>query len=255
MMPRVTPMPAIAPPPAHPSARVTPPVPPPRAGARDAIKVVQRVTMRDVPWETYESLVDANGDGPIRIAYDAGLMEIELPLPPHDRIKKILAICIESYGLTRGVPFVPTGSTTWKRRVKEAGLEADESYYVRNYEAVKARDGGIDLESDPPPDLALEVDLTHRSVDKLSIYARLGVPEVWRWDEQAVSERGTGERGRLVCLHLEDAGEYHKAEVSLAFPDLPLRWLEEAVVCSEVEGEYVAALAFRHRLATLGSGE
>ncbi len=200
--------------------------------------------MRDVPWHAYESLVEANGNGPLRIVYDQGCTEIELPASPHDRVKSILGMCIEQYGLTAGVPFIPTGSTTWKNQTRGVGLEADESYYVRHYQdVVTSRE--IDLARHPPPDLAIEADLTHRSVDKMRVYARLGVPEVWRW---VFDPQREGRGGRLVCLQLSGNGDYEESTSSVAFPDLPLDWVQRAIEQSEEEGEYVAVNAFRARL-------
>jgi Uma2 family endonuclease len=97
----------------------------------------------------------------------------------------------------------------WRGAAIEGGLEADESYYFQNSARVRGRE--IDLAVDPPPDLAIEIDLSPPDVEKESIYARLGVPEIWRWRD-----------GRLIVLERQTNGAYIEREKSGAIPDFPL---------------------------------
>jgi Uma2 family endonuclease len=100
------------------------------------------------------------------------------------------------------------GSMTCKRRRKRRGIEADECYYIQRAALVVGRDD-IDLRTDPPPDLGIEIDVTHSSLDRMSIYAALHVPEVWRYD------------GTTLTFNILGAdGAYAVAGVSLAFPHL-----------------------------------
>ena len=98
------------------------------------------------------------------------------------------------------------GSTTYKREDLERGFEPDASFYIRNAERVRGK-SRIDLDVDPPPDLVVEVDITNPSLDKLPIYARLGVPEVWRYDGE-----------RLTVFGLRGEGYAEVAESSVLPP-------------------------------------
>jgi len=118
--------------------------------------VVRRVTIRGVPWSVYEQLLAIAGDGPPRMTYDCGALEMEMPSKRHEALKWIAGRFIEAYAEESGIEFEPTGSTTWHRESIEAGVEADESYYIQNLARVRGRE--VDLSIDPPPDLALEID-------------------------------------------------------------------------------------------------
>jgi Uma2 family endonuclease len=100
----------------------------------------------------------------------------------------ILALTLEL-----GLPLKGGGSTTFERRGRRRGLESDECYWIANEGLVRGKDK-IDLRRDPPPDLAVEVDVSYSTLDRMSIYAALGVPEVWRYDGRALGFHvlGTG---------------------------------------------------------------
>lgn len=208
--------------------------PPPLPATPPQTHAGGRILMHDVPWEAYEALVEANGEGPVRIAYDRGDMEIAMPGGPHDRMCRVLALMIGTYSLIQGIPCIATGSTTWKRRTNRVGLEADESFYIQHHDAAVGRT--LDLDVDPPPDLAIEVDVTSGSQPKLTIYVRLGIPEVWRHH-----------RGELTVLVLEGEG-YVEARSSRAFPDLSMDLVREALARSERAGEYAAMQWFRQQI-------
>lgn len=167
-----------------------------------------RVLLRNVPWEVYEALLAARGDDPVpRFAYDRGLLEIMSPSSRHEWVKKLTARLIEAYTEERGIGIKSAGSTTLKSQLKEKGLEPDESYYVQNEALVRFRDD-LDLTFDPPPDFAVEIDVASSSLDKLELYASLGIREVWSYD------------GGLV-IHLASAsGWMAPAERGRALPDL-----------------------------------
>src|SRR5205085_6121234 len=95
------------------------------------------------------------------------------------------------------------GSTTFRRDDKGKGLEPDECYYFKNEKKMRGRKR-LNLKKDPPPELVVEIDITHRSVEREPIYAALGVPEIWRWD-------GT----KLECLELVGR-DYRPREKSLS---------------------------------------
>lgn len=226
----------LLPPPAPEAAPPAPQAPPEHTEVYPN-RVQHCISMHDVPWEAYEALVEANGNGPIRISYDRGEMEIELSNNEHDDVKKVLARLIELYSFFADIPIRSTGSTTWRDRPKRGGLEADESYYVEHHDTVVGQRGIDDLSKWPPPDLAIEVDVWSRSVNKLAIYARLGVPEVWCWD-----------RGELTVLHLRGEA-YEQAEASVAFPNLSMALVREGLTLGLKEGEHAAMRWLRSRMS------
>jgi Uma2 family endonuclease len=168
------------------------------------------VVLDDVTWERYEQLrdeTDAAGSH-VRITYDQGRMALMSPLPIHEKVKNMAGRLIELTAVELDIPCACLGSTTWKRRDLRKGLEADECYYVQHEAQVRDKTR-FDLTRDPPPDLAIEVDITHHPLDRPSIYGALGVNELWRYD------------GRVMhFLKLGEDRRYHPIETSEAFPVL-----------------------------------
>ncbi len=160
-----------------------------------------------VSWKSYEATLRALGDFHVRHIYDQGHLLLMSPLKSHDWIKRLISRFVESMAYDQHIPIQSIGSTTITSRAAERGFEADESYYVRNEAKVR---GKLEFEPDvdPPPDLILEVDVTTSSVDQLSLYAAMKVPEVWLHD-------GTS----LTFLVLK-RGKYQDSKRSLAFPFL-----------------------------------
>jgi Uma2 family endonuclease len=168
----------------------------------------QLVALDNVRWETYERLLrDLDGQN-VRITYDRGRMVLMSPLPWHEKVKTLIGRMIELAGLELIIPISSLGSATWKRKDLARGLEADECYYVQHEHLVR-RKKRIDLATDPPPDLAVEVDITHQPADRPSVYAALGVNEVWRYDGK-----------RVEFLKLGADGIYRAIPASEAFPEL-----------------------------------
>ena len=168
--------------------------------------VVEMIELANVSWEAYELLLrDVEGQN-LRITYDQGRMVIMSPLPIHDKVKKLAGRLIELATLERDIPVSSFGSTTWKRQDLSKGLEADECYYIQSEPKVHGRTD-IDLKRDPPPDLAVEVDITHNPLDRASIYAAIGVPELWRHDGE-----------RFSFLRRTEAGSYQPIATSDALP-------------------------------------
>src|SRR5688572_19066511 len=168
------------------------------------------IVLEGISWETYERLRDELGDfgQHVSITYDQGRMVLMSPRPEHERWKKFLGRLVEALSLTLRIPVASLGSTTWRRKDLRRGLESDECYYVQREKDVRGK-LDIDLRRDPPPDLAIEVELTHHPLDREGIYAALGVNELWRYDGK-----------RLTC-HVRGAdGNYSLTQQSAAFPFL-----------------------------------
>lgn len=142
-----------------------------------------------------------------RFTYDRGEMEIVSPSPEHEAYNRSIALLVESVAEELGIDVYDLGSTTFRREDIERGFEPDSCFYIQNEEQVRGK-YRIDLSVDPPPDLVIKVDITSPSINKLPIYARLEVPEVWRYDGK-----------KLEILKLEDDG-YVEVSESAALPSL-----------------------------------
>ncbi|MCG6137575.1 MAG: Uma2 family endonuclease [Nostoc sp. LLA-1] len=183
-----------------------------------------RVVLYNISWQQFENLLQDLGESrAARIAYDYGTLEIMTPLPEHEYYKKIISIAIEDIALELDLKYESYGSTTWKRESRMAGLEPDDCFYFQNEAAIRGR-LDLDLRQDPPPDLALEIDVTSKYLNRFPIYARLGVPELWCYDS-----------GELKTYLLQN-GEYLESETSLVFPSLPIGELPRLIEENRTEG-------------------
>jgi Uma2 family endonuclease len=178
------------------------------------IQSPDRVILRNISWQTYQSLVhDFEQEPAIRLTYDHGILEIRMPLDPHETYKKILGRLIEAATEELELEIRSLGSRTCDREDLSKGLEPDQCYYIQNEAQVRGVQQ-IDLAQFPPPDLAVEVDIMSSSLNRLSIYADLQVPEIWRYDGRSLT---------IYCLlaaqqDVSDASQYGIAERSLALP-------------------------------------
>ncbi|MEA5505211.1 Uma2 family endonuclease [Halotia wernerae UHCC 0503] len=180
----------------------------------------QRVVLRNISWQTFETmLADMGEDRASLITYDQGTLEIMTPLFPHEYWKCLIEHLIFVLGEELNLEIIPAGSTTLKREDLRRGSEPDSSYYIQN-EVLMRNKSGINLNSDPAPDLVVEIDLTSSSLNKFDIYASLGVAELWRYDE-----------GMLYIYQLQGV-RYIECNNSSTFAQLPLieipRFLEES---------------------------
>jgi len=194
---------------------------------------VEHLYLEGVSWELYEHLLKVVGNRPLRLTYDNGELEIMSPLPEHEIAKKIMGRLVEEIVDELDVPCGSMGSTTFRRKLKKKGLEPDDCFYIKSQPLIVGKKR-INLPKDPPPDLAIEIDVTSRSIDRLPIYAALGVPEIWQYD-------GT----TIRCLLLERR-EYRQSDFSLSFPRLRVSDLLPFVRIAEQKSDQTAAIkAFR----------
>lgn len=177
----------------------------------------QHIVLRGVSWSYYERTLEELANQNIRVAYLDGVMELMSPLPKHEGIKKAIADLITVLTLERGIPRKSFGSATFRDQTKAAGSEPDECFYFGQIESVRSMER-FDPGLHRPPDLWIEVDVLSQSVAREPIYARLGVPEVWRYETE-----------RLFVRLLSDAGTYDDAPTSRCFPFLPLERFSEFV--------------------------
>ena len=145
------------------------------------------VILNNIRWETYQYLVQDSEEQPNkRLTYDRGILEIMTPLPEHEVYKKLIDRFVLVMVEEMNKEMRSLGSCTWSRQDLKQGLEPDECYQINHEEAVRGK-LNIDLNFDPPPDLAIEIDITSSSLNRMSIYEALGVAEVWRFDGQFLS--------------------------------------------------------------------
>jgi len=174
-----------------------------------SLPATQSLLLDGVDWITYTRLLRALNNRPsVRLTYDRGSLEIMTLTHEHESYAHLLGRFVVVLTEEFGLPIKGGGSTTFRRRKRRKGLEADESYWIANEPLVRGKDS-IDLRIDPPPDLALEIDVSHSSLNRLAIYAALRVPEVWRREGET-----------LVCYLLGTDGKYAVNTTSRVFPGL-----------------------------------
>ena len=170
----------------------------------------QRVVLNNVSWSTYLALVeDVNGQGG-RMAYNKGVLEIMSPSPLHETMKKLIGRMVEAFTEELNIDMRSLSSTTFKREDAKRGIESDECYYIDHAASVRGKEE-IDLTVDPSPDLAIEVDISRSSMNKLDIYSTLHVGEVWQYDGKAL---------RILVLDAND--DYVEVSQSQALPQYPV---------------------------------
>jgi Uma2 family endonuclease len=189
-----------------------------RPSSRDQI-----VVLRNIPWEQYDGLCEARKDsaGP-RMAYLDGTLEIMSPARKHEFEKKLIARLVETYGEESGLSLNGFGSETFRKKAKDAGVEPDECYCVGPARKV--------------PDFAVEVIHTSGDLDKLEIYRRLKVAEVWFW-----------QKGRFWVYQL--VGRQHALrERSEVLPGLDLDELKRILVAKGESHQTEAVRTYRRAL-------
>lgn len=180
----------------------------------------QNVVLHDVSWETYRRLNEEHGEhSGTRFTYSEGTMQIMVVGYEHERLNRLIASLIEAVCEERGVDFENAGSNTFQREDLQKGFEPDSCFYLRQPEAIRGK-RRISLAVDPPPDLVIEIDITSYSLNRLPIFAAVGVPEAWRY-----------ETDRLKIYQLV-GGTYQETAASAALPRLTADALTEWIAAS-----------------------
>jgi Uma2 family endonuclease len=147
----------------------------------------QRLLLYGVDWQEYRRFLRLfRHRRAIRLTYDRGALEIMTLSFEHERYGQFLGRLAVTLTEELGLPVMDGGSTTFRRRRKQRGLEPDNCYWIENEPRIRGK-LKIDLRVDPPPDLAIEVDIASSSLNRMGIYATLKVPEVWRFDGTTLS--------------------------------------------------------------------
>lgn len=177
----------------------------------------QSVLLKNISWQKFENILLGLGENRAsRLIYDQGTLLIMVPLPEHEYFKEAISDLIKDLADELSMEYESFGSTTWRRQERMGGAEPDNCFYIQNLPAIRGR-LDIDLNQDPPPDLILEIDITSKSLDSLPIYARLEVPEVWRYDRA------------LLRIYQLVNGMYIETDTSLAFPRFPVKSIPDFI--------------------------
>jgi Uma2 family endonuclease len=191
----------------------------------------KRVVFHHLTWQAYQQILLALGESrSARLTYDRGILEITMPSESHEFAREFISLFVRILVVEMGLKLKTMGSTTLERDDLDRGAEPDNCFYIQHRSVVAGKT--VDLAVDPPPDLVVEVDITHTDIDKNALYASMGVPEFWRFN------------GRVWRIyHLQD-GSYVELDHSPTFAwiektDL-YRFLEQ---CHQDEAE--AEIVFR----------
>jgi Uma2 family endonuclease len=172
----------------------------------------QRVVLRGLSWDSYLQILDALPESRgSRLTYDDGVLEITVPLEDHEFAGRLIERFLLTLVELMGLPIKTMGSTTMTYPYLQKGAEPDNAYYIQNQPLVKGRN--VVFGQDPPPDLVVEVDITHTDIAKNQFYASLGVPEFWRFN------------GQVWLIYRLEEGGYREMELSPTFPNVPKEWL------------------------------
>jgi len=190
-----------------------------------------RVAIRGLDWVTYQQMKALlNERTRARLTYDRGTLEITMPSEMHEFYARLIERFIIILVVELGMQVKTLGSTTLDREDLDRGSEPDNGYYIQNQPLVAGRP--INLETDPPPDLVVEVDISHTDVDKNALYAAMGVPEFWRFN------------GKAWRIYQLQAVEYVECDRSPTFPMVAKEKLYQFLATCQ-QDEVAAELEFR----------
>jgi Uma2 family endonuclease len=140
-----------------------------------------RMVLENVAWSTYVELADSRSGSIPKMTFDEGLLEMMSPKRQHESIGRLVGRLLETYSEVKDIDIISLASTTFRRSKLQKAFEADESYYVTHAAELLEKEE-LDFEIDPPPDLVIEVEITSSAIRKMKLFAKIGVPEVWRHD-------------------------------------------------------------------------
>ena len=172
------------------------------------LQAEERFVLRGVDWNAYDAIRRALEDHPTRLSFDGRDLELMSPSPIHESYSSMFGCLLRALALELGIEVRGGRSTTFRRQDVPRGLEPDDCYWIQNEPAIRGK-VDIDLSVDPPPDLAIEVEISRSALDRLEIYSKLRVPEIWRFDGES-----------LRILRLQPEGAYLETDTSGCLPFL-----------------------------------
>lgn len=194
----------------------------------------QRIILQNISWQTFKTMLAEMGDNrATRLAYDSGIVEIMTPLMPHENSNRLIEVFVGVLCEELGLEVKRTGSLTLTRDDLERGGEPDSSYYIQNEALVRGKEN-IDLAIDPPPDLVLEVEYSRSRIDKLKLYASMGIPEFWRYN------------GNVLRIYQLQSGQYVELSQSPTFAPVLVNEIPRFLIASRNVGEITCTRDFRN---------
>jgi Uma2 family endonuclease len=201
--------------------------------AIDHLPAGGKLYLEDVSWDEYEELLEElEGKRHVRISYDNGRMEIMTLSPEHEGYASLFIQIIDVLTEELDLDYFSIRSTTLKRKRVLQGKEPDDCFYIGDITRILGKKR-LDLDYDSAPDLAVEVDVTNPTLDKMAIYAGLGVPEVWRFDNYRVE------------FHSLVGKNYKQVPISAIFPFLPPSVVTDHLNIGFTQGVRAMKRAFR----------
>jgi Uma2 family endonuclease len=192
-----------------------------------------RTPLENISWQTFKSmLADMGSKRNTRLAYDNGIVEIMSPLMPHENSNRLIEVFVGVLCEELNLEIKRAGSMTLTRDDLEKGGEPDSSYYIQNESLVRDKES-IDLAIDPPPDLVLEVEYSRSAVNKLSLYAAMGIPEFWRYN------------GSVLRVYILNNKQYSEVKLSPTFFPVPVTEIPRFIQETRKTGEMTITRAFR----------
>ncbi|HEY9705876.1 MAG TPA: Uma2 family endonuclease [Allocoleopsis sp.] len=192
--------------------------------------------LKGVTWQTFKTLMEEVGENRAwRITYDQGVLEIRMPHSEHEEPKEILGDFITVLVNELDIEMRKLGALTLDNEELDRAIEPDSCFYIQSESQIRGIKS-VKLSTCPPPDLVIESDLTHSSLNKFDIYASLGVPEIWRYKNK-----------KLEVYQLQN-GQYEKCDRSLAFPFLPITEIPDFIEQSLTIGQRTTVKLFRNRI-------
>jgi Uma2 family endonuclease len=192
-----------------------------------------RVLLENISWQTFKTmLAEMGSERNSRIAYDNGTIEIMTPLMPHENSNRLIEGLVVVVCEELGLEVKRAGSLTLTRDDLQRGGEPDSSYYIQNEFLVRSKEK-IDLAFDPPPDLVLEVEYSRPKIDKLQLYASMGIPEFWRYN------------GSVLRIYTLEGGKYSEVPASPTFTPITVREIPQFIQESKKNGEISTTRTFR----------
>jgi Uma2 family endonuclease len=192
----------------------------------------ERFVIHGVDWHIYDAIVRALGDHRTRVTFDGRDLELMSPSPAHEMYKIRIGHLLAGLALELNIEIIGGGSMTFRRQDLERGLEPDQCYWIQNELSIRGK-RDIDLSVDPPPDLAIEIDISRSALDRMAIYAGLEIPEVWTFN------------GESLRIHLLQAdGKYVTSDTSRCFPWLPVSEMIPFLQPDEKSGDTTRARRF-----------
>ncbi len=192
-----------------------------------------RVLLQNISWQTFKTmLAEMGSERNSRFAYDNGTIEIMTPQMPHENSNRLIEGFVVVLCEELGWEIKRAGSLTLTRDDLQKGAEPDSSYYIQNEALVRDKEN-INIAIDPPPDLVLEVEYSRSAIDKLKLYAAMGVPEFWRYN------------GNVLRVYTLAGGQYSEVETSPTFAPVLVKEIPQFIQQAKKNGEIATTRVFR----------